>query len=115
MKIFFDKLARQTSKIVGAPWHFALWILLTIIWLISGFYYDFNTTWNFWANTTTTIFTFLICLLIQNAQNHDALAIQVKLDEILRAIHEADNEIIDIESKTSEELKSVKDKIVKQV
>lgn len=100
----FRRMAISISAGVGHPLHFMLWIVLTILWLISGFYLNFNTTWNFVANTSTTVFTFLICLLIQNTQSRENRAMHLKLDELIRAMKKARNSFIRLESQSDKEL-----------
>ena len=103
----FHKLAAKASHIVGTKWAFVLAVVVILAWAISGPYFHFSDTWQLVINTGTTIITFLIVFLIQNTQNRDARAIHLKLDEIIRAIGRAHNDMIDIENLSDEELKKL--------
>lgn len=78
-----------------------------LIWAASGRFFHYSDTWQLVVNTATTIVTFLVVFLIQNTQNRDARAIHLKLDEIIRSIHHAHNEMIDIEKLSDEELEEL--------
>lgn len=107
----FRKAATKIGSVVGSPWHFCLWLLLTLVWLASGPLMGFSESWNFWANTTTTVFTFLIAILLQNTQERNNKEVQLKLDEIIRAIEDADNEFIDLERLSEKELRSLEKRL----
>ena len=83
MHFEFEKIARKTSVILGTAKAFFICLLIVIIWAATGPIFHYSDTWQLIINTGTTIITFLMVFLVQNAQNHDALAIQIKLDEIL--------------------------------
>ena len=100
----FQFFAAKASYLVGTKWAFAAAIALIIGWAASGPYFHYSDTWQLVVNTATTVVTFLIVFLIQNTQNRDARAIHLKLDEIIRSIHPAHNEMIDIEKLSDEEL-----------
>ena len=100
----FQVFAAAASRVVGTKWAFAAAIALIVGWAISGPYFHYSDTWQLVVNTATTVVTFLIVFLIQNTQNRDARAIHLKLDEIIRSIHVAHNEMIDIEKLSDEEL-----------
>jgi low affinity Fe/Cu permease len=100
----FEKIARSTSRIIGSPWTFLTAFLLILGWAIGGFLFGFSNTWQLLINTGTTIITFLMVFLIQNTQNRDAKALHLKLDELLRAIHEARTGLVDIENLSDKEL-----------
>src|SRR4051812_16143507 len=104
MKEFFRQLAHGTSAIVGSPWTFFGAVLLIIVWGASGPLFHFSDTWQLVINTGTTIVTFLMVFLLQNSQNRDAKAIQIKLDELLRAIEGARTGMVNLEEATEEEL-----------
>jgi|SRR5262249_30125776 len=106
----FHNFAAKASYIVGTKWAFAIALLTILAWAISGPYFHFSDTWQLVINTGTTIITFLIVFLIQNTQNRDARAIHLKLDEIIRAIGKAHNDMIDIENLSDEELKKLSHK-----
>lgn len=105
----FRKLAHGTSELVGTPIAFALSVLAIIIWLVSGPVYHFSDTWQLIINTTTTIITFLMVFLIQNSQNRETRALHLKLDELIRAVHGARNELVDLEEMSDEELQALHD------
>jgi low affinity Fe/Cu permease len=100
----FQFFAAKASYLVGTKWAFAAAIALIVGWAASGPYFHYSDTWQLVVNTATTVVTFLIVFLIQNTQNRDARAIHLKLDEIIRSIHLAHNEMIDIEKLSDEEL-----------
>jgi low affinity Fe/Cu permease len=102
----FRKFAQATSVWVGTPLAFFLAALSIVIWLITGPMFHYSDTWQLIINTGTTIVTFLMVFLIQNAQNRDAKAIHLKLDELIRAIKGARNKYIDLEDLSDEELKA---------
>ena len=103
----FYKLARKTSEAVGSPIASILAVTVIIIWAITGPIFKFSDTWQLVINTGTTIVTFLMVFLIQNSQNRDAKAVQIKLDELIRAISAARNEIIDVENSSEQELQKL--------
>jgi low affinity Fe/Cu permease len=100
----FQVLATTVSAVVGSKWAFSAALLLIIAWAVTGPYFRYSDTWQLVVNTATTIITFLMVFLIQNTQNRDARAIHLKLDEIIRSIRHAHNEMIDIEKLSDEEL-----------
>jgi low affinity Fe/Cu permease len=100
----FQGLATRAARWVGSKWAFAAALLLIIVWAATGPFFRYSDTWQLVVNTATTIVTFLMVFLIQNTQNRDAKAIHLKLDEIIRAHHRADNQMIDIEKLSDEEL-----------
>jgi len=100
----FQVFATTASRVVGTKWAFAAAIALIVGWAVAGPYFHYSDTWQLVVNTATTVVTFLIVFLIQNTQNRDAKAIHLKLDETIRSIHRAHNEMIDIEKLSDEEL-----------
>ena len=106
----FHLLAAKASVAVGSKWAFLAALASIALWGALGPWSRFSETWQLVINTGTTIVTFLMVFLIQNTQNRDARAIQLKLDEIIRSISLARNEMIDIESLSDEELQSLSDK-----
>jgi low affinity Fe/Cu permease len=111
MSKLFTKFANAVSAAAGSPFAFILCAGYVIAWACTGPLFGFSDTWQLIINTSTTIVTFLMVFLIQNTQNRDNGAIHAKLDELLRAIDDADNEYIGIEHLTDEQLQ----KILKQV
>ena len=105
---FFTRFARQTSYIVGRPATFLLAVLVVLVWAVTGPLFHFSDTWQLVINTGTTIVTFLMVFLIQSTQNRDSEAMQVKLDEIIRAIGNAKNELLDLEELEEKDLDTIK-------
>jgi low affinity Fe/Cu permease len=108
MDKFFTKVAQRVAMLAGQPIAFITALSIIIIWGITGPLFGFSDTWQLVINTGTTIVTFLMVFLIQNAQNRDASAIQAKLDELIRAIETARNEFIGIEHLTEQELEGIR-------
>src|SRR5438132_2107036 len=106
---FFGNLANQTSLAAGRASTFLVAASVVVVWGISGPTFQFSDTWQLIINTGTTIVTFLMVFLIQNTQNRDAKAMQLKLDEIIRALKKARNELVDLEDLSDEELKKLED------
>src|SRR5205809_1233506 len=100
----FGIFARRSSLVLGSAWAFAGAILIIVIWGLTGPTFHYSDTWQLIINTGTTIVTFLMVFLIQNTQNRDAKAAHLKLDEIIRALKGARNELIDLEKLVDEEI-----------
>src|SRR5438045_2901275 len=96
--------ARRASIVLGSAWAFASAILIIVIWGLTGPTFHFSNTWQLIINTGTTIVTFLMVFLIQNTQNRDAKAAHLKLDELIRALKGARNELVDLEKFSDEAL-----------
>jgi low affinity Fe/Cu permease len=103
----FRVFARRSSMILGSAWAFAGAVLVILVWILTGPTFHFSDTWQLIINTATTIITFLMVFLIQNTQNRDAKAVHLKLDEIIRALKGARNELIDLEELSDEDLKKL--------
>jgi low affinity Fe/Cu permease len=103
----FRVFARRSSIVLGSAWAFTLAIIVVVIWGLTGPTFDFSDTWQLIINTGTTIVTFLMVFLIQNTQNRDAKAVHLKLDEIIRAVKGARNELVDLEKLSDEDLNSL--------
>ena len=109
----FHVFAMQAANWVGTKWAFLIALLVIVLWLLSGPYFHYSDTWQLIINTGTTVVTFLVVFLIQNTQNRDARAIHLKLDEIIKSIDKARNEMIDIEHLSDDELQNLADKYQK--
>jgi len=105
----FRIFARRTSVMLGSAWAFVGALFIIAIWATTGPMFHFSDTWQLIINTGTTIVTFLMVFLIQNTQNRDAKAMHLKLDEIIRALKKARNEMVDLEDLSDEELKKLED------
>jgi len=103
----FRVFARNSSTILGSAWAFTVAVLIIVLWGATGPTFHFSDTWQLIINTGTTIVTFLMVFLIQNTQNRDAKAVHLKLDEIIRAIKGARNELVDLEELSEEDLKKL--------
>ncbi|HZE57052.1 MAG TPA: low affinity iron permease family protein [Chthoniobacterales bacterium] len=103
----FRVFARRTSNVLGSAWAFVLALLVIVVWGATGPTFHYSDTWQLIINTGTTIVTFLMVFLIQNTQNRDAKAVHLKLDEIIRAIKGARNELVDLEELSDEDLKKL--------
>lgn len=108
---WFTVFAHHTSRLAGSPWIFVLAVLTIAVWAISGPVFGYSDTWQLVINTGTTIVTFLMVFLIQNTQNRDALAVQVKLSELIIKVHGARNDFAQIEDLTDKELEMLHDVI----
>ena len=100
----FRVFARRCSVVLGSPWAFAIAISIIIVWAATGPTFHYSDTWQLIINTGTTIVTFLMVFLIQNTQNRDAKAMHLKLDEVIRALQKARNEMVDLENLSDQEL-----------
>ncbi|MBZ5605036.1 MAG: low affinity iron permease family protein [Acidobacteriia bacterium] len=113
MRIWFRKAALWTAEAVGSPWAFLAGVFVTLTWALSGPYFHYSDTWQLVINTGTTIATFLIVFLIQHTQNRDARVMQLKLDELIRAVGSARTELVQMESLSDEELTALHEEFQK--
>ncbi len=104
----FRHLARLAADGMGTSWAFMVAIATVLTWVITGPFFSYSDTWQLFINTGTTIVTFLMVFLIQNAQNRDSLAVHLKLDELLRAVHEARNDLVSLEDRSDNELANLR-------
>src|ERR1041385_7601058 len=100
----FRDFAHRSSTLLGSAWAFCVAVLVIIVWLVTGPAFHFSDTWQLIINTATTVVTFLMVFLIQNTQNRESKAVHLKLDELIRAVKNARNEMIDIEHLNEEQL-----------
>jgi low affinity Fe/Cu permease len=105
----FTRMTKATARATGRPLTFALAASVVVVWAITGPLFGFSDTWQLVINTGTTIVTFLMVFLIQSTQNRDTEAMQVKLDEIIRAIGNAKNELLDLEELDEEDLEKIRE------
>jgi low affinity Fe/Cu permease len=104
----FDTAACAATQASGTSWAFMTALAIIVVWAVTGPLFHFSDTWQLVINTGTTVVTFLMVFLIQHTQNKDSLAVQLKLDEILAALPEASNKLIDIEDLDADELEELR-------
>jgi low affinity Fe/Cu permease len=109
---WFTRFAKKTAQLSGRPMTFFLAVAVIVLWLVTGPMFDYSDTWQLIINTGTTIVTFLMVFLIQNTQNRDTAAIQVKLDELIR-VTEGHNALMDLEELEEAELEAFRRKYEK--
>ena len=114
MRHLFETVASRIAIAAGRPSAFAIALTVIVVWGITGPLFHWSDTWQLVINTGTTIVTFLMVFLIQNAQNRDAAAIQAKLDEVIRAVEGARNQFIGIEHLGEDELEKIRGTLEKQ-
>jgi low affinity Fe/Cu permease len=105
----FRCFAQRSSVLLGSAWAFAAAVLAILVWIVTGPTFHFSDTWQLIINTATTIVTFLMVFLIQNTQNRDAKAMHLKLDELIRALKGARNQLVDLENLSDDELKRLEE------
>ena len=109
---FFTTFSKATASAAGKPVTFILAVVAIVVWAVSGPVFGFSDTWQLVINTSTTIITFLMVFLIQNTQNRDSIAVQLKLDELIYALKEADNRFLDVEDLDEKDLESRRAKMI---
>lgn len=107
VSFWFSRFASRTAQFVGHPYVFFSAVAILVIWGITGPYFHYSNTWQLVINTGTSVITFLVVFLIQNTQNRDAKALHLKLDELIRSHHPANDDLIDIEKLSDEELEAL--------
>src|SRR5688572_1197133 len=107
-KKLFDRFSRAVTYATGRPGAFMIACLVVIVWAITGPLFNFSDTWQLVINTGTTIITFLMVFVIQQSQNRDTMALQLKLNELIAASSHTSNRLVDIEDLTEDELKMLK-------
>ncbi|SRR6266540_1282053 len=104
MQEWFRRFSVGAASILGSSWMFFVNLLLIFMWLVSGPIFRFSDTWQLVVNTATTVITYLAVFLIQNTQNRDTRAIQLKLDELIKGVEGARTHLVNLENLTDEEL-----------
>ena len=100
----FRRFSQQVARAAGSPWAFVGGVLITLVWAFTGRYFDYSENWQLVINTGTTIITFLMVFVIQNTQSRDSKELHLKLDELLRAVENARNTVINCADLSDEEL-----------
>jgi low affinity Fe/Cu permease len=106
--LVFEKFSNAVTKATGSSWAFLFALLIIIVWALTGPIFKFSDTWQLVINTGTTIITFLMVFIIQQSQNKDTVAIQLKLNELIACNIKASNRLIDVEDLTEQELQVIK-------
>jgi low affinity Fe/Cu permease len=104
MNQLFRKFSLAAANALGSSWMFIANVLLILIWLVAGPFFNYSDTWQLGVNTATTVFTYLAVFLIQNTQNRDATAIHLKLDELIKGVSGARTHLVHLEDLSDEEL-----------
>ena len=105
---WFTRLTKWTAHAAGRPATFVLCMSVVLLWAFTGPFFKYSDSWQLVINTSTTIVTFLMVFLIQSTQNRDGEAVQVKLDEIIRALGNAKNELLDLEELEESDLAKIR-------
>jgi low affinity Fe/Cu permease len=109
MNQLFRKFSIGAANALGSSWMFIANVLLILIWLAAGPFYNYSDTWQLIVNTATTVFTYLAVFLIQNTQNRDATAIHLKLDELIKGVKGARTHLVHLEDLADDELLRLQD------
>jgi low affinity Fe/Cu permease len=108
IRLAFNRFANIATKAAGSPTAFVMVLAIILIWLLTGPIFKFSNTWQLIINSTSSVVTFLMVFIIQQSQNKDTMALQLKLNELIAANKFASNRLIDIEDLTDEELEVIK-------
>jgi low affinity Fe/Cu permease len=108
MKVQFRRFAVLCAACMGTSYAFVIGVVAILLWAATGPYFKFSDTWQLVINTGTTVITFLMVFVIQYTQNRDTQAMQLKLDELVRAVKDARNEMIGVEDRTDDQLIDIK-------
>jgi low affinity Fe/Cu permease len=111
MNELFGRIATRVAHYTGRPIVFATACLLLVVWAATGPFAGYSDAWQLVVNTATTIITFLMVFLIQNTQNRDSLAVQIKLDELIRAVDKARDNFIDLETLSEKQLDALHERL----
>src|ERR1700753_2076069 len=109
----FARIANEVARWSGKPLTVAFCCLLVVVWAATGPLFHYSDTWQLVINTGTTIVTFLMVFLIQNTQNREGMALQAKLDELIRATKSASNQLVGLEQQPEERVQEVRDEVAK--
>ena len=109
MNQLFRKFSLAAANALGSSWMFIANVVLILVWLFAGPFFNYSDTWQLIVNTATTVFTYLAVFLIQNTQNRDATAIHLKLDELIKCVPSARNHLVNLESLTDAELAALQE------
>ncbi len=113
MNQMFRKFSLAMANALGSSWMFIANVLLILVWFVSGPFFNFSDTWQLVVNTATTVFTYLAVFLIQNTQNRDALAIHLKLDELIKGVKGARTHLVNLENLTDDELTELQEEFTR--
>src|ERR1041384_5793806 len=113
MNQIFRKFSVGAANALGSSWMFIANVLLILVWLFAGPFFHYSDTWQLIVNTATTVFTYLAVFLIQNTQNRDALAIHLKLDELIKGVSGARTQLVNLQSLSDEELMSLQEEFTR--
>ena len=109
----FRKFSIAAANALGSSWMFIANVLLILLWLVAGPFFNYSDTWQLVVNTATTVFTYLAVFLIQNTQNRDAVATHLKLDELLKGVKGARTGLVNLEKLSDEELQALQEEFDK--
>jgi low affinity Fe/Cu permease len=107
MNRIFRKFSIAAANALGSSWMFIANVFLILVWLFAGPFFHYSDTWQLIVNTATTVFTYLAVFLIQNTQNRDAMAIHLKLDELIKGVGGARTHLVNLETLSDEELSAL--------